>query len=71
MGEQYVAADVAEWRHPSDAPPPLGTKLLILTRGGVCVIGKWSKQEGSVAWSPLPKISPLLREKLKGEGYQF
>ena len=69
--DKYLTAPAAEFRHPSDEAPPLGTKLLILTRGGVCVVGKWSREEGSVAWSPMPKISARLREQLVAEGYKF
>lgn len=43
------------WRDPADEPPPLGRKLLILTSGGVAVIGDWMNDSNFVAWSPLPR----------------
>lgn len=43
------------WRDPVEYPPPTGRKLLLLTEGGVAVIGIWHKQGGYQAWSPLPK----------------
>jgi hypothetical protein len=45
----------AYWRKPEDERPPRGVKLLILTSGGVAVIGDWRDNAGFVAWSPLPK----------------
>lgn len=43
------------WRNPALDAPPRGCKLLLLTTGGVAVIGLWSDDGGFVAWSPLPK----------------
>lgn len=43
------------WRDPAEHPPPTGRKLLLLTEGGVAVIGIWHNQGGYQAWSPLPK----------------
>ena len=43
------------WRKPEDERPPRGVKLLILTSGGVAVIGDWVDDSNFVAWSPLPK----------------
>jgi hypothetical protein len=43
------------WRNPAEYAPPVGRKLLLLTDGGVAVIGLWSKDGGFQAWSPLPK----------------
>ena len=43
------------WRDPTAEPPPRGSKLLILTSGGVAVIGDWTDDSNFVAWSPLPK----------------
>ncbi len=58
MGENHVmkafAGDVY-FRTPQEEPPPRGVKLLILTSGGVCVIGDWRDDGGFWAWSPLPK----------------
>ena len=68
MTPRYLADDRPEFRHPDDDPPPLGTKLLILTRGGVCVVGTWSTQEGAVAWSPMPRVPIELKRRLAKEG---
>jgi hypothetical protein len=46
---------IVGWRDPAWAPPPRGAKCLLLTEGGVAVIGLWSDDGGFVAWSPLPK----------------
>lgn len=50
----YVAGD-AVYRYPAagDEPAPAGAKCLILTQGGVCVIGTWG--DDALAWAPLPK----------------
>lgn len=50
----YVAGD-AVYRYPAagDAPAPPGAKVLVLSVGGVCIIGPWVP--GSIAWAPLPK----------------
>lgn len=51
----YLAGDDVEYRYPAagDEPAPRGTKLLILTIGGICTDGFWV--EGSLAWAPMPK----------------
>jgi hypothetical protein len=53
---------VAAWLDPDEHPPPRARKLLLLTRGGVAVLGHWG--DDCVAWSPLPKIPPKIKEKL-------
>jgi len=45
----------AYWRDPEKERPPRGVKLLLLTTGGVAVIGDWTDESNFVAWSPLPK----------------
>lgn len=65
---RYLAAPHPDFLHPADSPPPLGTTLLLLTRGGVCVKGPWDPETGCVAWAPLPKISAQLRARLASEG---
>lgn len=71
MNIRYVAGDVPDWIHPDDEAPPLGTKILILTIGGVCTIGTWSRDEGAIAWRPLPKLSIELRLRLASEGVRL
>lgn len=43
------------WRDPEQEPPPRGSKLLVLTSGGVAVMGDWMDDSNFVAWSPLPR----------------
>ena len=43
------------WRDPVAEVPPRGVKLLVLTSGGVAVIGDWTGDSNFVAWSPLPR----------------
>ena len=50
-----AASGEVYWRDPEQEPPPRGSKLLILTSGGVAVIGDWIDDSNFVAWSPLPK----------------
>jgi hypothetical protein len=61
-----VATSVSpHWLDPTEAPPPTGTKLLLLTTWGIAVIGTWPKDgKGYVAWSPLPRIPKQIKEKL-------
>lgn len=57
----YVAGKVDGYLYPGlgDERPPSGAKVLILTQGGICVIGQWRAQDerdGCVlGWAPLPK----------------
>jgi hypothetical protein len=41
---------------PEECPPPRGVKLLLLTKGGVCIIGTW-KDGDFDEWFPLPSRS--------------
>lgn len=50
-----AASGEVYWRDPTDEPPPRGVKLLILTSGGVAVMGDWVTDSNFVAWSPLPR----------------
>jgi hypothetical protein len=50
-----AASDEVGYRDPEWHPPPGGVKLLLLTEGGVAVIGTWADGAGFVAWSYLPK----------------
>lgn len=53
-----VPAAEVHWRDPDWCDPPRGRKLLLLTEGGVAVIGVWRDDGGFTAWSPLPKRTP-------------
>ena len=39
--------------HAGDPAPPINTKILLLTNGGVCIIGHWGVD--CMGWLPLPK----------------
>ena len=55
-GRDYIAGE-AVYRYPDagDDLPPTGAKVLILTDGGVCIIGQWRGDGGFTAWAPLPR----------------
>lgn len=64
------AAGEAGWRYPAAAEekPPKGVKVLLLTRGGTCIVGAWTDDGFFVAWSPLPKRD---KEKEAAHGVRF
>jgi len=55
--KDYIAAPPGDvyWRH--EACPHLGKRVLLLTVGGVAIIGHWYGELGQylTAWCPLPK----------------
>lgn len=54
MSDQKYLAGEAYWRYLGiDEKPPLGTKLSLLTKGGVQTQGEWREDCGLIAWSPL------------------
>jgi hypothetical protein len=59
--DRYASGE-AYWRDPEVEPAPRATKLLLLTPGGVCVIGHWA--HWCVAWSPLLKVPATLKARL-------
>jgi len=61
--EKYVAG-LAEFLDPAEHPPPLGTKILLLTPGGICAIGQWN--DWFIAWHPMPTIPKHLKHKTCG-----
>lgn len=60
--KEYLAGN-SVWRTPADDQPPLGVKMLLLTPGGVCVIGAW--ETWAIAWAPLPKVPEHIKDALK------
>lgn len=60
--KDVITAPVAAWLDPDEEPPPQAKKLLLLTRGGVAVLGTWG--DDCVAWAPLPKVPPKIKQKL-------
>ena len=53
---EYVAGG-STYLYPAagDPKPPGGADVHLLTRGGVCVRGKWRDDAGFIAWAPLHK----------------
>lgn len=52
----YVAGgDAFQYPAAGDAKPPGGAKVLLLTKGGVCIIGQWKDDDFYLGWAPLPK----------------
>lgn len=62
--KDYLAGS-ATWRDPDDEHPPLGTRMLLLNPGGVCIVGTWA--DWAVAWAPLPKLPEHIKDKLCGK----
>ncbi len=65
---KYLAAPQPEFLHPDDVPPPRGTKLNLLTSGGIATFGHWTDDSNLIAWAPLIKVSDDLRARLRNEG---
>lgn len=58
-----VVDEAVEWRPMSYCPPR--RKVLLLTDGGVAVLGTWDGvSTWAIAWAPLPVIPAWLRERL-------
>ena len=65
LNADYIAGDHV-YRYPQAGDPlpePLTAKCLLLTIGGVCVIGSWGP--GNVAWAPLPKRNQTKEEQIR------
>lgn len=67
--KDYIAGE-STWRLPAQGAdlPPTGAKCLILTQGGVCVVGAWG--QGCVAWAPLPKMHDEVRNALDSADFK-
>jgi hypothetical protein len=37
-----------------DDVPPSGAKVLLLTKGGICIVGRWDFSGDFLGWHPLP-----------------
>jgi hypothetical protein len=57
MTSQGYIAGPPGWLYPSagDPAPTSSDKCLLLTRGGVCIVGAWATGAGLLAWSPMPR----------------
>lgn len=65
MSERYITDPALRWIYPQDEPPPTGTKLALLTRGNVQVVGHWQDGGDYIAWQRLFK-----RDKTKEKGME-
>jgi hypothetical protein len=52
------------WHDPAADPPPRHKTLLLLTATGSVCLGHWA-DEGFIAWSPLPAITPATAAKIQ------
>lgn len=62
----YKAELRPQWKFVDEYPPPIGTKVLLLTRFGSAIIGHYYKEGEFVAWCGMPKLLP--EQKLRMEG---
>jgi hypothetical protein len=55
--QKHLASEDVWLRYPGagDPYPPGGTKVLLLTKGGILIVGQWPSDSFFTAWSPLPK----------------
>lgn len=60
----YKAELRPEWKFVDEEPPPVGAKVLLLTRWGSAIIGHYYKGGELVAWAGLPKLLPEQKEKM-------
>jgi hypothetical protein len=53
----HVAGATDEYLYPAlgDPKPPGGAKVLLLTKGGICVTGPWTGDSFYLGWAPMPK----------------
>jgi hypothetical protein len=67
----YLAEHQPEYRYPAagDPEPPGGAKVLLLTKGGVCVTGTWAPTGAFLAWAPMPKRDREKEACMRDEAY--
>ena len=67
---KYLAEERPSCRLIEDEPPPLATKVWLVTQYGNGYAGCYDKNDKTVvAWSPLPKLSPSQKQRLREMGY--
>ncbi|RYG10242.1 MAG: hypothetical protein EON92_13055 [Burkholderiales bacterium] len=71
----YISSDEAEYRYPAlgDPKPTAGTKVLVLTKGGLCIATAWLDIPFFVAWAPVPKRNKTKESEIARshpQGYQ-
>lgn len=47
------------WLDPAEYTPPRGSKLLLLTGGGIATVGQWG--DDCIAWLPLPDSTATIK----------
>ena len=62
----YSSPETDRFLWPDEYVPPRGVKLLLLTSGGVAVVGDWTDDSNLVAWRPLPR-----KPQQRGEAVQW
>lgn len=71
--KDYVADKDGEFKYPAlgDPLPPGGADVHLLTKGGICVRGKWpsnNEDDFYVGWAPLPKRNHEREALIKRKG---
>lgn len=68
--ERGYVAGKAEYLYPAlgDPAPPGGADVLLKTKGGVCIRGKWNGDPFYVAWSAMPKGDKEKEERMRALG---
>ena len=64
MTDRVATAPASTWLDPLEHVPPRGTRMLLLTRWGVAVIGEWV-DDGYAAWAPLPKVPRAIKARMR------
>lgn len=49
---------------PKQSDPPLGRKVLLLTRYGVCRVGEWIEEDRNLGWLPLPNVPTEMKKRI-------
>ena len=68
--ERGYIAGKARMLYPAlgDPTPPGGAKVLLKTRGGVCVPGHWNGDKFFIAWSVLPEGDKEKEQRMRELG---
>ena len=67
MTHHVTTAPDGELYYRYSEPTNKQSKMLLLTRQGVAILGPWEKGLGLVAWCPLPRRNRELEDQLNGE----
>lgn len=61
----YLAEECPSVRLVVDERPPLATKIWMIGAAGVGFAGHWHPEITAVGWSPLPKLTPAQKARLR------